>query len=90
MIEYSVIAVQEHWLRKDNMDRLGLINSDFCYYGISSAVVSSFKKIFLMFRRRKQPRSVCLFGCQDISVMIEKKEKKFYRNWLCQTVLFLL
>ena len=35
-LNHSVIAVQEHWLRKDNMDRLGLINSDFCYYGISS------------------------------------------------------
>jgi exonuclease III len=46
-LEYSVIAVQEHWLRKDNMDRLGLINTDFCFYGISSmnnAVSTGFLK----------------------------------------------
>ena len=31
-----------------------------------------------------------MFGCQDISVMIEKRKRKenFYRNWLCHTVLF--
>jgi len=30
-----------------------------------------------------------MFGCQGISIVIEKKGKEnFYRNWLCQTALF--
>jgi len=34
--QFSILALQEHWLSKDNMDKLGLINDNFCFYGVSS------------------------------------------------------
>jgi len=33
--QFSILALQEHWLSKVNMDKLGLINDDFCFYGVS-------------------------------------------------------
>ena len=34
-LTHQIIAVQEHWLDSSNIYKLGLINSDFRYYGIS-------------------------------------------------------
>ena len=35
---YDLIAVQEHWLRKDNMSNLALVNSKYAHYGVSGMV----------------------------------------------------
>jgi exonuclease III len=32
---FDLVAVQEHWLRKDNLHNLALINKNFSYFGIS-------------------------------------------------------
>jgi len=56
---------------------------------LNYAVVSSFKKIFVSSTETAK-ECMFMFGCQDISIMIEKGKENFYRNWLCQTVLFRL
>ena len=46
-MEFSIITVQEHWLSSDRLDRLGMVNDHFCFYGVSGmneAVSSSLLK----------------------------------------------
>ena len=55
---------------------------------LSYVVVSDFKKIFNVSSTEIAKECMLMFGCQDISVMIEKRKINFfYRNCLCQTVL---
>ena len=41
-------------------------------------VVSSFKKIFNVSSTETAKEYMFMFGCQDISITIEKKEKKIF------------
>ena len=37
----NVIAVQEHWLRSDDLNKFNIINADFNYHAVSAMVRQS-------------------------------------------------
>ena len=52
----DLIAVQEHWLRKDNMSNLAIVNSKFAHYGVSGMVEAASSGLL-----RGRPFGVLLF-----------------------------
>ena len=42
---FNIIAVQEHWLRADELDKFNIINTDFNYHAVSAMDIAVFRGI---------------------------------------------